>query len=115
MKDNKKSYETLIIIILSVWVGQSHCHHASQIQDSSGKTFPYFIDLILNLIFSCCVICSCLFFLTLFQILKLKLKLKLRLILSTATVTVMRAAVEEILEEAVDTVTEAAAALEVVV
>ena len=111
MKDNKKSYETLIIIILSVWVGQSHCHHASQIQDSSGKTFPYFIDLILNLIFSCCVICSCLFFLTLFQ----SQILKLRLILSTATVTVMRAAVEEILEEAVDTVTEAAAALEVVV
>ena len=56
------------------------------------------------------------FFLTLFQsqILKLKLRLRQRLILSTATVTVMRAAVEEILEEAVDTVTEAAAALEVV-
>ena len=56
------------------------------------------------------------FFLTLFQsqILKLKLRQKQRLILSTATVTVMRAAVEEILEEAVDTVTEAAAALEVV-
>ena len=54
------------------------------------------------------------FFLTLFQSQILKLKLRLRLILSTATVTVMRAAVEEILEEAVDTVTEAAAALEVV-